>query len=542
MKEKTKKSKKTVDTKNYLIPCLALSCLTGALTGVIIFIFKIAIKYVQELSTLIYASIRSNPIFLPLLILGAAAASIVAFTLIKLFPITRGSGIPNSLAILRGFIHFKWLRSLLGIFASTVITFSVGIPLDNDGPNVQMGSSVGKGAVNIFAKGNKAWERYTMTGGACAGFASAMGAPITGIIFAIEEAHRRFSPIIFMTASTATLTASLVTSGLCNLFPSLGISPRLFNVPISEALPLKYFWLAIIIGLAVGILSTLFTKLYRLFNVLINKTLRKIPLLVKVITIFSAVALIGFFFSGALGSGHELIDEIFHSHAPVWYILMILLVIRALLLLVSTNTGITGGTLIPLLTFGAIIGSLISTVAVALNILPIQYTGAIVLISMSSFVAASSRTPLTAIVLAVEVFSGFNNVIMIVIGVAFAYLTIESSNEISFNDLVSEQKIHETHRGKEIITVNATFEVKSKAFVIGKEIRDILWPPYCAVISVKKHIIGSSIICEGDILQIRYQTYDPHETYEIMEALLGKQDTHITDEKREENDYSIPQA
>jgi hypothetical protein len=132
---------------------------------------------------------------------------------------------------------------------------------------------------------------------------------------------------------------------------------------------------------------------------------------------------------------------------------------------------------------------------------------------------------------------------MIVIGVAFAYLTIESANEFSFNDLISEQKIHETHRGKQLITVGATFEVKAKSFVIGKEIRDILWPPHCAVISVKKHIIGSSIICEGDVLQIRYQTYDPEETYEIMESLLGKQDNQEKpNEKKEENDYSIPQA
>lgn len=540
MKEK---NKKIIDTKNYLLPCLALSCLTGALTGIIIFIFKIAIKYVQAFSTSIYAYVRENPIFLPLLLIGAMLVGLIAFILIKLFPIIRGSGIPNSLAILRGFIHFKWIRSLLGIFASTLLTFFVGVPLDNDGPNVQMGSSVGKGAVNIFAKGNKAWERYTMTGGACSGFAAATGAPITGIIFAIEEAHRRFSPIIFMTASIATLTATLVMSGLCNLFPALGISPKLFNVPASATLPLKHFWVAIIIGLAVGMLSIVFTKLYKLFNIVMNQTLKRIPLVFKVTAIFTLVALIGFFLSGALGSGHELIDEIFHSHAPIWYILIILLIIRALLLLISTNTGITGGTLIPLLTFGAILGSLISTLAVTLNILPAEYTGAIVLISMSSFVAASSRTPLTAIVLTVEIFSGFNNVIMIVIGVAFAYLTIESANEFSFNDLISEQKIHETHKGKQLITVSATFEVKAKSFVIGKEIRDILWPPHCAVISVKKHIIGSSIICEGDVLQIRYQTYDPEETYEIMESLLGKQDNQEKpDEKEEENDYSIPQA
>ena len=537
------KTKNKTQTKKYLLPCLALSCLTGALTGLIVFIFKVAIKYVQKLSALIYDTVRAYPAFLPLLLLGVAVISLIAFLLIKKFPIIRGSGIPNSLAILRGFIPFKWIRSLLGIFTSTLLTFLVGVPLGNEGPSVQMGCSVGKGAVNLFAKGNKAWERYTMTGGACGGFAAATGAPLTGIIFAIEEAHRRFSPIIFMAASTATLAATLVTAGMCKLLPMLEIYPKLFEIPTSAALPLKHFWIAIIIGLAVGGLSIIFTKLYKIFNCFMNQSLKKIPLAAKVIIIFILVALVGFFLNGALGSGHDIIDAIFYSHAPVWYVLIALLIIRALLLLISTNTGITGGTLIPLLTFGAILGSLISTLAVTLNIIPTEYAGAIVLISMSAFLAASSRTPLTAVILTVEVFSGFNNIIMIAIGVAFAYLTIECSNAISFNDLISEQKIHETHKNKELITVNATFEIKDKAFVIGKEIRDILWPPYCAVISVKKYVIGSSILCKGDILQIRYQTYDPQETYEIMESLLGKQDNaQKPEEKREETGYNVPHS
>lgn len=522
-KEKVKKER----SKKYLIPCLLLTFLTGVLTGTVVFLFKIAIKYVQEFSNFIYASVRNDPKFLLLLILGAALIGSISFILIKFFPIIRGSGIPNSIAIMRGFIPFKWIRSLFGIFSSTLLTFLVGIPLGNEGPSVQMGCSIGKGTVNIFAKGNRAFEKYTLTGGACAGFTAATGAPLTGIIFAIEEAHRRFSPIIFMVASTATLAATLTVSILCNAFSFLNISPKLFELDAAAALPLKYVWIAIIIGLVVGGISTAFTKIYKCFNSLISKKLAKIPLYVKVLIIFITVTVIGFFLSGALGSGHHIIDEIFSANAPVWYMLIALLIIRALLLLVSTNTGITGGTLIPLLTFGAILGALISNAAVAMNILPKEYSGAIALIAMSSFLAASSRTPLTAIILTVEIFSGFNNILMIAVGVAFAYLTIESSKTISFTDLMAEQKIHETHLGKDLITVDATFEVQENAFVIGKEIRDILWPPHCAVISVKKYVIGSSILHSGDVLQIRYQTYDPQETYEIMEAMLGIQDEDL---------------
>ena len=44
-------------------------------------------------------------------------------------------------------------------------------------------------------------------------------------------------------------------------------------------------------------------------------------------------------------------------------------------------------------------------------------------------------------------------------------------------------------------------------------------------------------------MQIRYQTYDPNETYEIMEALLGKQDSQEKPaETKEDSAYSIPEA
>ena len=538
MKEKVKKGQ-----RNYLIPCLMLSCLTGALTGCVIFIFRIAIKYTLLLSAHVYSTARENPVMILPLITCAIAIGAVAYVVIKLLPIVRGSGIPNSLAILRGFIPFKWISSLLGIFTSNLLSFLVGIPLGSEGPSVQMGCSIGKGTTNLFAKKHKAWERYTMTGGACAGFASATGAPLTGIFFAIEEAHRRFSPIIFMSASIATISATLTTTGLCKLFPSLNLSPRLFDIPAPTALPVSFFWLAIIIGVAVGGISIVFTNLYKAFNSLINKKLKKIPLWVKILTIFGLTATIGFFLNGTLGSGHALIDAIFRSHAPVWYLLIALLILRALLLLLSTNSGITGGTLIPIITFGAILGALISTAAVFVGLLPDTYSDAIALIAMSAFLAASTRTPLTAAILTIEVFSGFNNIIMIAISVAFAYLTIECSGVVAFTDFISEQKIHDTHKDKELITVNASFEVKDGAFVIGKEIRDILWPPYCAVISVKKCVIGSSILNKGDVLQIRYQTYDPDDTFEIMESLLGKQDGSLErDEAKEEKSYHVPHA
>lgn len=65
-----------------------------------------------------------------------------------------------------------------------------------------------------------------MTAGACAGFAAATGAPVSGILFAIEEAHHKISPLLvtvsFVAVSVCTVTVKLLT-------PLLGVSPSLFR-------------------------------------------------------------------------------------------------------------------------------------------------------------------------------------------------------------------------------------------------------------------------------------------------------------------------
>ena len=74
-------------------------------------------------------------------------------------------------------------------------------------------------------KKKKALERYIDTGGAAAGFAVATGAPFSGILFALEEIHKRFTPMLVITVSIAVISASVVNISLCNVFD---ISPSLF--------------------------------------------------------------------------------------------------------------------------------------------------------------------------------------------------------------------------------------------------------------------------------------------------------------------------
>ena len=139
------------------------------------------------------------------------------FFLHKLLPEVKGGGIPRSEGVLRGVLSFHWLRTLIGTFLGSMIGFVCGVPLGCEGPAVLMGTAIGAACVS-FSKKRSAWERYVMTGGAGAGFAVATGAPLSGILFTLEEVHKRFTPMLIISVSVTVLTATFVNRFLCGVF------------------------------------------------------------------------------------------------------------------------------------------------------------------------------------------------------------------------------------------------------------------------------------------------------------------------------------
>ena len=183
--------------RDKMLPLVLFPAIVGMLTGVLIFIFKVTSSHVMHKSAEIYAFVRENPIYLPALVAGAAAIGLLSALVLRWAKECRGGGIPTAVASIRGLIPLKWAQGIFALFTTSMLTYIAGVPLGNEGPSVQMGAATGKGATSIFGKRYKALERYNMTGGACSGFAIATGAPLAGIVFAMEEAHRRFSPTIF---------------------------------------------------------------------------------------------------------------------------------------------------------------------------------------------------------------------------------------------------------------------------------------------------------------------------------------------------------
>ncbi len=533
MKTKTKRQKHFIEIKSSLIPCLLLSAFAGAVTGGLIFLFKNAASAVIALSEGIYSYVRQHLLFLPLLLLLAAGIALLSAFILKHSSSCRGGGIPTTIAILRGLIPFHWVRSIVYLFPAALLTYLGGVPLGNEGPSVQMGTAVGRGTIRILGKKNLALDPFIMTGGASAGFAAATGAPLSGIVFAFEETHRRFSPMMFISIATATLTSHATMRILCHFF---GISPLLFDVSFSQVLPMKYLWTTLLVGALCAIFAIVFTKVYRIVFRIAQKKVKSIPLWIKFILVFILVAITGIISADFLGSGHDMTEELLHGNG-VWYWILLCLLLKALLLILANNVGITGGLFVPYLSFGAMIGAISAKLLIALDLLPSEYYIILVITGMAAFLSAASRTPLTALVFSVEILCALTNLLPIAVGVLFSYLVMEVLHMQDFTATIIHTKVERLHQGNKPIVVEAALTVAPDSFITGKEIPEILWPPTCMVLSITKKNPKVIEIAEGDVIHLYYQTYNNAETLSHLEAIVGKQtNPELTFHRQEKSD------
>lgn len=519
------KSKSWNSFFNSILPAVAFGALTGILTSLTVNLYKACAKYIITLSEKGYHFVGERLYLIPLVLIAFLLPAFLFAYIYKRIPNLRGGGIPTSIGILRGIIPFKWIRNLVGIFSMSLLSFFLGVPLGNEGPSVQMGVAIGRGSVFSFGKKHRAWDRYSMTGGACAGFATATGAPISGILFAVEEAHQRISPMILMIAATSVMFASLTTEILA---PLLGISKTLFPSMQLPTLSFKDVWIPLLIGVVMGLFAVLFLNYYKVIFKFSNKILGRIPHGWRIFTVFALTFTAGLFSFSFISTGHELILELVSGRTAIW-MLFLLLVVRSTLTLCANSNRITGGIFLPLMAIGALVSTIIATVLERAVGLDGSYYTVIIVLGIIACIAGMMKMPLTAIVFAVEALSCYDNVIFVIIAAGVAFVITEIFGVESINDRVLENLAEEINEGKTVTHLEGYVTVGKNTFAEGMHIRDIFWPNGTFILS-HKHTLpveernqrAPKAIHEGDILHVRCTTFDEKQTKEELTAILGK--------------------
>ncbi len=539
--------KKRTDYKNYFknvfVPVLVYGAFTGLLVGTIVFFFKWVAEWLSEKSAEIYHAAQANPWIAVAVVAGAAALAVVAWLLQRWAPETKGGGIPRAEGVLRGILTFRWLRTGIAVLVNSWISFFAGLPLGSEGPSVLLGTAIGGGTCKLPLS-HDSWNRYIMTGGACAGFAVATGAPVTGILFALEEAHKRFTPMIFLMAMSSVLfgvTASNLWSMLFHHFGLLEHYPApLFNVVLAGEFAMKDIWIPLLLGVAVALVACGYNLFVFLMGKLYDTKLKKIPQWAKLIVVFVITAVTGLVAFGnfdgtdALFGGGGLIVKLTSAEKFSWGIVFALFLIRFFTIAFATSSGATGGVFIPMLSIGALLGALLGKAFLAWGMNESLYP-TVVMLSMSAFMGAATRAPLTALVFMVECTWSFSNLFYVGITVFVSYLICELVKVEPLYDVLLERMTEQQNGGKTHRIIELKYVVADGAFAVGKSIRDVLWPANTKVRQIEAgetaHMDddGEKKIHSGDIVTLITQTYDEEATRRELDDILGKQPSDLNE-------------
>lgn len=481
--------------------------LVGVVAGLVSVLFRYLLGEADGIRTFILQYCQGKPLY----IAGWFAALVgIAFLISRLNrwePMISGSGIPQVEAELTGYIRPNWWKVIVAKIVGGFLCIVGGLSLGREGPSIQLGAMAGKG-VSKFLRRFRLEEHFLITCGASAGLAAAFNAPLAGVMFALEELHRNFSPIIMASAMSSALTADYIASGLFGLTP-------IFTFPAADVVPLHYYPILILLGVACGLFSVFYNKML-LWSQDFYKALAFLPDWMRLSIPLLVAGVLGFTVPEVLGGGHEMIT-LLYSGELVLESLAFLLLVKFLFSMLSFGSGAPGGIFFPLLVLGAYFGAVFGSLTVQFGMVSEQFFMNIIIVAMAALFAGIVRAPVTGVILICEMTGNFTQLLPLATASLIAYVVAELMHSKPIYDSLMERmlvshnvKVAKGRRGRKSL-LNSTVEAGSEAD--NRCIRDLGLPSTCLIVSVTRgdeELIpnGDLRLKAGDILATLVQEQD----------------------------------
>lgn len=476
--------------------------LIGLIVGLIISAFRYSLEQAELWRISIYSYLSTEYWQFTLFwLLGLIGVSCLLNWIVKVEPMSAGSGIPQVKGVLGGFMKMNWIRVLIAKFIGGVLAIGAGLSLGREGPSIQLGATIGQGLSRQFGR-SRMEEKYLLTSGASAGLAAAFNAPLAGVIFSLEELHKNFSPTVFISTVAAALTATVVSQQF------FGGNP-VFNFTGLAVFPVRDYGVLISLGLLLGVLGVVFNRLL-IKSLDLFDQYNFSPKVGKAALPLAATVILGFYLPEVLGGGNNLVDALTGKEFSI-NMLWILFVVKFLFTLFSYGSGAPGGFFLPMLVIGALAGSVVSYLYIDFGLLDSYYGMNIIVFSMAAFFSAIVKAPITGSILIMEMTGSFNHLLSLIVVSMAAYLVAEVAKIKPIYEDLLERSL--SKQGKNLIDINSEQRVVLEVVVCtgsnldGKQIKHITLPQYCLIVSIKRGETelmpqGNTRVIAGDYLYI----------------------------------------
>ncbi|HVM92453.1 MAG TPA: chloride channel protein [Terriglobales bacterium] len=405
---------------------LILSVFIGIFSGLAVVCFRFAIDWCR-----IYLLGSGNQLSpLRLVLTPTLAGFVVAVLVIHVFPLTRGSGVNQTKAALyiyNGYIPF---RTAIGKFITSALAIGAGHSLGPEDPSLQIGAGLAS-AIGRWMRLSRDRMRLIAPVGAAAGLAAAFNAPISAVLFVIEEVIGRW---------TAGILGSVVLSAVSSVVVMrwfLGSEP-LFRIPAVELQRPSELIAYSILGVIGGLASVAFAggiQTLRLRSRLLPRWTQYFQPAVAGLLI-GLIAVLGY--PQVMGAGYEYMDQAMHGQFT-WEMLAILAGLKIVATLLSFSSGTPGGMFAPTLFIGAMLGAAVGGAEhVFLPHLTIT-PGTYALVGMGVLFAGFLRAPMTSVFMALEVSGNYSIILPVMVANTFAYVISRALQPVAIFDALTRQ-------------------------------------------------------------------------------------------------------
>lgn len=360
-----------------------------------------------------------------LLALPAVGGALAALLIRWVSPGTHARGTDSAIYVYHRLkCRMSWRIIPVKAVASALVIGSGG-SAGYEGPMTLIGAACGTNLARLF-RWDGATRRRMMVAGLAAGIGALFRAPLAGALFGAEILYSGLD--MEYEALLPAFIASAISYTVYALFH--GWEP-LFAMPsyaYDDGLRLlPYLLLALVVSIGAKFYIHVFRRMSGIFRQLRG------PAWAKVALGGLLTGLLGFFFPDVLGTGYDLIRVAFRPDAAglvvqsgaltaAWFFLGAF-VLKALATSFTVGSGGSGGVFGPALVCGAMLSSACGALFVA--VFPTSFgihPASVALVGMAGFLAATIRTPLTAVIMVAEL-SGNHALLlptMWVCGLAFA--------------------------------------------------------------------------------------------------------------------------
>lgn len=487
--------------------------LVGLLAGLVACLYRFLLAHAESICYSVVGFVQKNNVYIIGLFLMLIMLAFIISALLKYEPYISGSGIPQVEAEMIDKIDEKWYKVIIAKMIAGTLAIVGGLSLGREGPSIQLGAMVGKGVSQAFHR-IKVEEKFLLTCGAAAGLSAAFNAPLAGVLFALEEIHKNFSPLALVSVMVASLTGDFMSKNLFGMTPSL-------YFPLVESLPLAQYGYLIVLGIITGLLGAFYNKMTMCTLSMFDKIscLKKHQKIIVPLLISGIVMII---YPQILCGGHHIID-IIHEGNFVLETIVCLLLFKFLFSLLSFGSGAPGGIFFPLLVLGSLVGcayGLIVTQYLGVNEM---YLNNYIVVAMAGLFAGIVRAPITGIVLIAEMCGSLSQFLPISICAFMGYVVAN----LSKSEPIYHSLLHRLVQGKEDeilddkIILHYSLELGSCC--LDLPIKELGLPKECLIISITRGIDdivprGDTILRLGDHLTVLVDK----ENIEITKDILYK--------------------